>query len=52
MNEMLLTHITAMQVLLLTQPKTFPASAHANGLSDNEAIRTLLQRCLISSKRA
>jgi len=52
MNEVLLTHIAAMQVLLLTQPKTFPGSAYVNGLSDNEAICTLLQRRLIASKRA
>jgi len=52
MNKVLLTHIAAMQVLLLVQPKTFPESAYANGLSDNEAIRTLLQRCLILSKCA
>jgi len=52
MNEVLLTHIAAMQVLLLTQPKTFPESAYVNGLSDNEAICTLLQRRLIASKSA
>jgi len=51
MNENLLKHLAAMRVLLLTQPKTFPGTAYANGLSDNEAICALLQRCLISSNR-
>jgi len=44
MNELLLTHLVVVKDLLLTQPETFPVSAYAAGLVDNEAISVLLQR--------